>query len=206
MTKKIVVPGELLAENIESTGANVIVKDGNAYSSVLGVFYDDSKPVKVVPLAGSYTPKEGDLIIGFVEMVRYAGALLDIGTNKWAFMASADYPRGHEPRLGDAILARVSEVDEMNAANLNNASRLGSGRFLQISAAKVPRIIGTKHSMLNMLKDQSGCKVVVGLNGRVWVQGDNQNTVIEAVKLIAEKSHESGLTEKIKTFLEGELK
>jgi len=64
-------------------------------------------------------------------------------------------------------------------------------------------------SMVNMIKQISGADVVVGQNGRVWIKADNPETelvVARAIHLIDLASHIKGLTDKIRKFLEKEIK
>ena len=60
--------------------------------------------------------------------------------------------------------------------------------------------------MINMLKDESGCNVVIGQNGYVYVHCDNAENIYkvqEAIKLIESNTTSSGLTEKVKKMLGG---
>jgi exosome complex component RRP4 len=74
-----------------------------------------------------------------------------------------------------------------------------------MSPAKIPRLIGKKSSMINMIREKLGIKIIVGRNGRVIAFTDDLNK-IEILKKIIEKieleSHTSGLTDRIKMFLE----
>jgi exosome complex component RRP4 len=75
---------------------------------------------------------------------------------------------------------------------------------IEVSPSKVPRVIGRNGSMIQMLKNETGCRIYVGQNGRIWIDGDLDNIVkaIQAVKMIEEEAHGLGLTEKVKRFLE----
>ena len=85
------------------------------------------------------------------------------------------------------------------------------GIIVDISPTKVPRLIGKKGSMINMIKDKTNCKIVVGQNGLVWVKGneDMEQLTREVIHLIEAEAHTSGLTNKIKNKLylaiDGEL-
>ena len=46
------------------------------------------------------------------------------------------------------------------------------GIIVDITPTKVPRLIGKKGSMINMIKDKTNCKIIVGQNGLVWVKGE----------------------------------
>jgi exosome complex component RRP4 len=76
--------------------------------------------------------------------------------------------------------------------------------ILDISPSKVPRVIGKNGSMIQMLKNSTGCRIYVGQNGRIWIDGELDNIIkaVKAVKLIEEEAHSMGLTEKIKKLLE----
>ncbi|GAG12814.1 unnamed protein product, partial [marine sediment metagenome] len=48
-------------------------------------------------------------------------------------------------------------------------------------------------------------RILVGQNGLIWIQSDdlkNELIAVEAIKKIEKESHISGLTDKIKQFLE----
>ena len=72
-------------------------------------------------------------------------------------------------------------------------------------------MIGKKGSMINMIKDKTNCKIVVGQNGLVWVKGDEdmEQLTKNIIHLIEAEAHTSGLTNKIKNKLylaiDGEL-
>ncbi|MBN1159942.1 MAG: RNA-binding protein [Candidatus Diapherotrites archaeon] len=206
MNAKIVIPGEEIESRGKKIGSNVYTRNGRSYSAVLGLLNENETYVKVVPLAGKYMPKEDDLVLGLVEDVKYAGAFLDISSVNSAFLPATEMGRNDDPKAGDLILARVSEVDEVNSARLISGSIVGRGKVIEVSSAKIPRVLGTKKSMLNLLKDKTGCKIIVGMNGRIWVQGENAPVVILAIRKIEEEAHKSGLTNKIETFLEKEIK
>ena len=55
-----------------------------------------------------------------------------------------------------------------------------------------------------MIKQSTDCRIMVGQNGVVWVQGTPENEIIavNTIKKIEQESHVSGLTEKIKSYLE----
>jgi exosome complex component RRP4 len=85
------------------------------------------------------------------------------------------------------------------------------GIIVDIAPTKVPRLIGKKGSMINMIKDKTNCKIVVGQNGLVWVKGDEdmEQLTKDVIHLIEAEAHTSGLTNKIKNKLylaiDGEL-
>ena len=84
--------------------------------------------------------------------------------------------------------------------------KLGTGRLIEVESSRVPRIIGKKGSMVTMIKQATNCRIIVGQNGWVWVDGepDKENIAVHAIRKIEDESHLSGLTERIKEFLEKE--
>ena len=113
------------------------------------------------------------------------------------------------------LFLRVVDVDEIKKAKLGLKGR-GMGKFkggiiVDIAPTKVPRLIGKKGSMINMIKDKTKCKIVVGQNGLVWVKGDGdmEQLTKNVIHLIEAEAHTSGLTNKIKNKLylaiDGEL-
>jgi KH domain len=67
----------------------------------------------------------------------------------------------------------------------------------------VPRLIGKGGSMIHTITRLTGTKIVVGQNGRIWVDGplDAIARVRACLKIIDEESTRPGLTEKVEGFL-----
>jgi exosome complex component RRP4 len=66
---------------------------------------------------------------------------------------------------------------------------------------KIPRLIGKKNSMLNLIRDGTGCNLFVGRNGRIWVKGENIARAQEVILKIEKEAHTPGLTERIVNML-----
>ena len=84
--------------------------------------------------------------------------------------------------------------------------KLIGGRIIKVSPHKVPRIIGKQGSMISLLKERTGCKIIVGQNGKVWIKGENfenEMKAVDAIKMINDLAHTAGLTDKISEFLGG---
>ena len=75
---------------------------------------------------------------------------------------------------------------------------------MEINSQKVPRVIGKQGSMISLIKTKTGCEVTVGQNGLVWVKGtpEGELKAEQAIKLVEEKSHLEGLTDRVGKFLE----
>jgi exosome complex component RRP4 len=82
--------------------------------------------------------------------------------------------------------------------------KLQGGQIIEISHSKVPRVIGKSGSMIQMIKGYTNCRIFVGQNGRIWLDGEVDNIMhaIKAIQMIEEDAHSFGLTEKVKAYLE----
>jgi len=60
-------------------------------------------------------------------------------------------------------------------------------------------------SVINLIKEKTGCQITVGQNGWIWVKGPNTDAEIKArrgIEFIAEKVYIDGLTEKMEEWFE----
>ena len=216
--RELVLPGDLLDSSGAKVGEYAYERDGNVYAAVLGIKNVSPNGVGVIPLHGQYMPVAGDLVIGVIN---------DIGPSNWMADINAPYPAplhvsevpwkvefGDTSRflnIGNVVLLKVLSVDEskkiqvtMNDAGLR---KIEGGMLVEISHTKVSRVIGKSGSMIQMLKNLSDCRITVGQNGRIWIDGEGEaaEVVAEAIRMIEEEAQSHNLTEKIKAFLESKL-
>ncbi|MEE1336789.1 exosome complex RNA-binding protein Rrp4 [Methanobrevibacter sp.] len=219
--KDLVIPGQILADDEYYSGRGTFKENGKVCSSLLGRVSLRNKKIRVIPLKSKYVPKKGDVVIGKIKDVRFSMWDLDINS-PYSGILPAFEVFGREKKelnkvydVGDVLFLRVVDVDEIKKAKLGLKGR-GMGKFkggiiVDIAPTKVPRLIGKKGSMINMIKDKTNCKIVVGQNGLVWVKGneDMEQLTREIIHLIEAEAHTSGLTNKIKNKLymaiDGEL-
>ena len=216
--KDIVVPGELLAKGMDNfPGSGTYREKEEIFSSRLGIVYLDGRTIKVIPLSGVYMPKTGDTIICKVIDISFSGWRLDTNSAYSAMLglkeATSDYVgRGADLtqyyNLNDYVVCKIINVTSQKLVDVSmrepGLKKLVGGHVFKVNTNKVPRIIGKKGSMVSMIKNATDCRIVVGQNGLVWIQGEVKNEIIaiETVKKIEEESHLSGLTSRIKEFLE----
>ena len=219
--KDLVIPGQILADDEYYSGRGTFKENGKVCSSLLGRVSLRNKKIRVIPLKSKYVPKKGDVVIGKIKDVRFSMWDVDINS-PYSGILPAFEVFGREKKelnkvfdVGDVLFLRVVEVDEIKKAKLGLKGR-GMGKFkggiiVDIAPTKVPRLIGKKGSMINMIKDKTKCKIVVGQNGLVWVKGneDMEQLTRDIIHLIEAEAHTSGLTNKIKNKLylaiDGEL-
>src|SRR3989344_6472966 len=118
--KEIVVPGETLATGMDNLPGNGTYRDGeNIVASRLGLVQLEGRAIKLIPLAGRYIPKRGDVIICKVIDVGFSGWRLDTNSPYSAMMsmkeATSDFiPRGADLTqyyaLGDYITVEIINV------------------------------------------------------------------------------------------------
>jgi exosome complex component RRP4 len=209
ISRKIVLPGDLLATNPKAAGYGTYVEDGKVYSKVLGLL-EKGDTVKVIPLKGKYIPSTGDVVIGIVREVAPNGWVVDINSPYQAFLPveKESMRKINEILdLGDVVIAKVLGVDPRIKVTLTMKDKICRaikfGRIVAINPARVPRVIGKKGSMIKTLRSKLGIQIIVGQNGLIWLGGDRKDVSIaeEAIYIIEEEAHTDGLTDRIIEFI-----
>ena len=215
--KDVVVPGEVLADDLGFIpGFGTHRNQNKLMASRLGLVNIEGKVIKTIPLAGRYLPKRNDIVIGKVIDILMSGWRCDINSPYSAMLSSketAEFIEKNEDLtryfdLDDYVVCKITNVTSQNLIDLSvrdqGLRKLRGGRIISVNTHKVPRIIGKKGSMVLMIKQATNCRVIVGQNGWIWIDGepDKENIAVETIKKIEAESHLSGLTERIKTHLE----
>ncbi|MDD5181984.1 MAG: exosome complex RNA-binding protein Rrp4 [Candidatus Nanoarchaeia archaeon] len=221
--KNIVIPGEEIANGMDFLPSFGTYRDGESIiANRLGLVSVRNRVIKVIALNGVYMPQMEDLIIGIVKDVGFSGWTIDIGSVTYANLPVGEAVRDKVELLksdiskfyeiGDIIITKVMNVTKSRIVQLSmrdhGLRKLQGGIIVKVVPQKIPRIIGKQGSMVGMIKEYTKCDISVGQNGFIWICGpaDKMNITKRAIKLIEEKSHISGLTDKVKEFLESESK
>ena len=216
--RKLVIPGELLAEGDYKSGKNTYQDENRVYSSLIGLANHIGKNVFVVAIKTGYMPVVGDLVIGKVIDMRLSGWIIDINAPYNAMLFTSDaFDRSFNARkdemsdflkVGDLIFAKVSSFDRTRDPVLTirdqGLGKVNRGHIIKITSTKIPRLIGKKGSMVNMVKRETGCQITIGQNGLVLVSGKNvelEALAILAIRAIEKDAHTLGLTDKISKLL-----
>jgi exosome complex component RRP4 len=218
----IVIPGELLADGMDFVPSKNCHRQGEkVYSSKVGIVEVNNRVLKVIPLSGKYIPNRDDIVVGVVEDIGHSFWLVEIGAPNIGIMPvseavreyvdhSADLTRYFD--VGDKVLARVNRVSRDNSVQLSTRGpglrKLAGGKITKITSSKVPRVIGKKGSMINMIKEYTETDILVGQNGWVWVRGkpEGELRAIMAINKIDDESHTKGLTDRIEAMLKNDKK
>lgn len=218
--KSIVVPGEMIATGIGFVPSKGTYRDGDhIYSSRLGLATLEGKVIKLIPLSGVYLPKVGDVIIAKVIDVMLSGWRLETFCPYSSVLTLMEATSEYIPKktdltryfdIGDFVTTQVSNVTSQNLVDVSmkgpGLKKLRGGRVVMINPHKVPRLIGKKGSMVYMIKEITECRILVGQNGAVWIEGEPENEIVAvaAVKMVEQLAHIAGLTERIKQYLESQ--
>jgi len=216
--KEITVPGEILAEGMDNLpGAGTYREGEKIIAGRLGLVYLDGRTIKLIPLSGVYIPKRGDTIMCKVIDVSFSGWRLDTNSPYSAMLSMKDGTSEYIARgadltqyydLGDYVVCTITNVTSQKLVDVTmkgpGLRKLKGGRMIEVDSNKVPRIIGKQGSMVSMIKQVTDCNITVGQNGLVWILGKpaGELLTIQAIRKIEQESHQSGLTDKIKAFLE----
>jgi exosome complex component RRP4 len=217
--REIVIPGDLLDASGLKAGSGAYAENGKVFAAQLGIKSVKSNFVNVIPLVGRYIPATGDSVIGKV---------IDIGPSNWLIDINSPYPAplhvnevpwrvefGDTSKylnVGDTLLAKILMVDETMRVQVTmkeqGLRKLSGGQVIDISYSKVPRVIGKGGSMIQLIKSHTNCRIFIGQNGRIWLDGEIESmiTAIQAIRMIEEGAQESRLTEKVKEYLESVTK
>ena len=216
--REIVVPGEELAEGMDFLPSHGTYRDKDKIvSSKLGIVSVNKNIIKVIPLTGRYMPKIDDIVIGRVIEIGFYGWSVDIGSAYPATLSIRDatefIDKGENLTkyydYGDILAAQVIRTTRYNSIDITTKGpglkKLSGGKVIEVTPSKVPRMIGKQGSMISMIKDATGCNILIGQNGRIWIKGtslEKENLVTKPIMKIEEESHIDGLTDKIKKLLE----
>ena len=220
--KEIVFPGDIV-EKGELNMRNGVFRsvDGSYRSQFFGIVQKGDEFVDVVPFHGTYVPRRNDKVIG---------KIIDIGPSMWTVDIKSPYMTmlhmndtpwklnsGEIKRalgVGDYVYGKVQTVNEVKESWITlkepglGLRKLEGGHIIYVPAPKVPRIIGKAGSMVNMIKDATNTRIVIGQNGLIWIEGQIEGVLkaTSAIELIKSMAHTNGLTDRMMEFLKIEKK
>ncbi|MDA4126685.1 MAG: exosome complex RNA-binding protein Rrp4 [Thaumarchaeota archaeon] len=217
--RKQVIPGDVIAKGTYRYGSN-IEKRGDEYIALrVGLAEVGTDGLKLNPLTGPYLPRAEDEVIGKVADINGFGWVVDINSCFDGFLpASFVFGREFSPAthdlsskfaLGDMIGARIESYERSRDPQLSirghGYGKIESGEIIKISPTKVPRLIGRRGAMINMISEKTGCDIRVGQNGVVVVNGPPEGLVktAKAIKIVEEEAHSADLMAKIEAYLGG---
>jgi len=219
--RQLVIPGDLIAEGEYIAGENAYAEGNKIYASRIGMVEYENKRVNVVALRAFYIPRVGDMVIGTIVEVGFNGWIVNINAPYEALLRASDVlSRPFKPQkdelsqvleIGDLVVAKIVAYDRAHnpqlAVDEPGLGKITRGQIVKITPTKIPRLIGRKGSMISMIKQETGCQIILGLNGVILITGKNledEELAIMAIHKVEEESHTSGLTDRVAQMLKEE--
>ncbi len=214
--RKIVIPGEIISsEDGKLPGDGTEKRENGIVAIRYGLSDETNGLIKVIPLSGVYLPRGGNMVLGKVEALTSGGWAFDIGTAQNAFLPLTEVPMYVNRNaleevmdLGDMAVLKITDAQRSGITvtfKARQAGKINEGIVFKINPYRVPRVIGKEGSMINLIKNRTGCRMTVGQNGFVWVKADSIEKELlarQAVETIASKPNIEGLTEEMEKWFE----
>ncbi len=218
--RKRVIPGDVITSGSYRADQNTILDGRLIVSTAVGVSEIVDDAVRVIPLTGKYMPRIDDMVVGKVTSHTSLAWELDINSCYVGFLPASDvFGRDFSARSdelasrlkrGDLVAARIANSDRSRDPLLTITDRdlgkIDSGELVEMSASKVPRLIGKRGTMIQMIETQTDSLITVGQNGWVVVACEDPNGLLkakEAIAMVDRLAHTSNLTDRVREMLGG---
>ena len=212
--RQLVLPGDMLGTHVK--GGNGTFREGESvYAACLGIRSTRDGFVSVIPLSGKYIPRRGDFVIGKVVEMTPSAWVLDLNSPYVAPLPGSETPWDAQfgeaqkyMTVGESVLVEIRDINEIGRVSVTmmgpNLRKLVGGQTIDVDATKVPRLIGRGGSMIGLLKRLTRCHIIVGQNGRVWLDGTVEDVTIAlaAIRKIEQDAHKLGLTDAVAAYIE----
>jgi exosome complex component RRP4 len=221
ITRKQVIPGDVIITGDYRPGMFVQQRGADMVALRIGLAEIIRNDVKVIPLSGAYMPRVEDQVVGKVVSVTGYGWEADInscfvGYLPGQFVFGRDFsPATHDLTtrftVGDLLLAKIEAFDRSRDPQLSirgpGLGKIPQGEVIKISPMKVPRLIGRKGYMINMIAELTSCEIKVGQNGLVVLDGPPPGVAkaVQAIQLIDQEAHMADLTTKVQLLLGADM-
>ena len=205
--QRLVTPGMAVGPSAgKRAGSGIVAADNQFIATQLGWLQERNNTVSIDPIHAAYMPRSGDLIVGVVAEVRNNLWFMDINGSFQGLLPMSLAPwkvefgaaRQHMD-IGDVVLARVQEVDECHNVVLTmkgvGLRRLKQGAVESLPVQHIDRVRGPNNERLQRLRDACDCRIMVGENGRVWIDGSSEGIkqAREAIHAVAKAAHHTDI-------------
>ena len=218
--RKRVIPGDVITSGSYRADQNTVLDGRLIVSTAVGVSEIVDDAVRVIPLTGKYMPRIDDMVVGKVTSHTSLAWELDINSCYVGFLPATDvFGRDFSARSdelasrlkrGDLVAARIANSDRSRDPLLTvtdrDLGRIDSGELVKMSASKVPRLIGKRGTMIQMIETQTDSLITVGQNGWAVVACEDPNGLLkakEAIAMVDRLAHTSNLTDRVREMLGG---
>lgn len=217
--RRQVIPGDVIAKGDYQFGSYV-EKRGDEYVALrVGVAEVSRDGIKLNPFTGPYMPRAEDLVIGKVTDMNGFGWIVDINSAFFGYLpASFVFGREFSPsthdlstkfKVGDIIGCKIESFDRSRDPQLSirghGFGKIPKGEIVKMSPIKVPRLIGRRGAMINMISERTECEVMAGQNGLVVVTGPPEGIAkaVAAIKMIEDETQSADLGKRVEEILGG---
>jgi len=214
--RRVVVPGEVIVSGEDFLPGEGARREGNdVLASRYGLAEEAGRSVKVLAITGAFIPRRNNVIIGRVSQITSNGWVVEMDSASSGFIPIDESPRFINKSemdqfldIGDAVAAKIWSMGPRGidlALKSRGLGKLEGGFLFRVIPNRVPRVIGREGSMINLIKDKTGCEITVGQNGWIWVKGkdiDSQIKARKAIEIVTDKIYLSGLTEKMEAWFQ----
>ena len=215
---QFVVPGDVIVTGNYRPAQNVTLDGDRLLSTAIGFSEINDDLVTVTPLTGFYSPSTDDLVVG--KVISHNALSWEVNINSYysgILLASDIFGKDYSAskndlssklNIGDIVLARIANMgsrDPLITIVGEKLGRIDSGELTRISPTRIPRLIGKRGSMIQMIESSTNATLTVGQNGLVVVSCEETNGLLKAlaaVRMVDEQAHLVDLTDKVKKMLE----
>lgn len=165
---------------------------------------EDASEEAVRSIGKYYTPKVDDFVIGTITQKNPEFYKVDIGTYTHAILNTKDFEGASKKtkpnlNLGDLVFARVLKVNKFDAPVLSCVSQydvknwasgesffgqLKNGNIFGFPMQHAWSFINSDNYVLNRLNDMLSFEIVVGHNGRMWINSDSNSNILDIYRLL----------------------
>jgi len=213
----VVVPGDMLADGGLRPGENTYRLHGKIHASRVGLVEYNRGVVSVIALRSNYEPRIGETVVGTIVDIDLGSWRVEIEAPSQAvlnvpdamgepFRADMVLPEIYD--YGDVIVSRIVSMNRDGTPILSTLEpglgKVDAGRMVRITSSKIPRLIGKRGSMVNMILKETGCQIVIGQNGIVLLNSRDrevENLVVHVLQKIETEAHTSGLTNRVYEYI-----
>ena len=203
---RLVTPGMVVGPSSgKRAGSGMIAENNEFIATRVGWLNEQNNVVSVQPINSAYMPRSGDLIVAVVAEVRNNLWFMNINGSFQGLLPMSLAPwkvefgaaRQHMD-VGDVVLARVQEVDECHNVVLTmkgvGLRRLNQGAVESIPVQHVDRVRGENNALLQRMRDACDCRIMVGENGRAWIEGSSEGIswARSALQQLVQEGHSKG--------------
>ncbi len=214
--RRVVIPGEVIVSGEDYLPSDGTRREGNdILASRFGLAEESGKVIKVIAITGAFIPRKNNVVIGRVTNITMNGWLVDIDAANSGFIPIDESPRFISKSemdqfldIGDVVAAKIWSITGRGidlSLKSPGLGKLEGGFIFHVIPNRVPRVIGREGSMINLIKEKTGCNITVGQNGWVWIRGSTIEAQIrarKAIEFVTDKVYMEGLTEKMEAWLE----